>query len=163
MRTYAREPGRLHAFQRTLARLEEARKRGHALPEDLLEIWRPVEALSGRSRSGATPCERRCEVLPALKPFQRRTVEHAFNRLYHAPDSTGRFLVADEVGLGKTMVARGVVAKAIDRLRDEGVKRIDVIYVCSNQVIARQNISKLDGRRRKHEPVLDRVTMLPRT
>ena len=101
------------------------------------------------------------EVLPALKPFQRRTAEHAFDRLYNAPNSTGRFLVADEVGLGKTMVARGVIAKAIDRLRDEGVKRIDVIYVCSNQVIARQNISKLMVTGEEHDPVLDRVTMLP--
>ena len=39
------------------------------------------------------------------KPFQRRTVEHAFHRLFKAEDGTGRFLVADEVGLGKTLVA----------------------------------------------------------
>ena len=43
--------------------------------------------------------------LEPLKPFQRRTVEHAFHRLFTAKDGTGRFLVADEVGLGKTLVA----------------------------------------------------------
>ncbi|MYE51782.1 MAG: DEAD/DEAH box helicase, partial [Gammaproteobacteria bacterium] len=47
-------------------------------------------------------------VLEPLKPFQRRTVDHAFHRLFLAKDSTARFLVADEVGLGKTLVARGV-------------------------------------------------------
>jgi hypothetical protein len=41
------------------------------------------------------------KVLEGLKPFQRRTVEHAFERLFLAPDSTARFLVADEVGLGE--------------------------------------------------------------
>ena len=53
-------------------------------------------------------------VLSGLKGFQRDTVEYAFERLYLAPDSTRRFLVADEVGLGKTLVARGVIAKAIE-------------------------------------------------
>ena len=38
--------------------------------------------------------------------------------MYEDPDLVHRFLVADEVGLGKTLVARGVIAKAIDHLRD---------------------------------------------
>ena len=99
-------------------------------------------------------------ILPGLKPFQQATVEHAFDRLFD-PKGSGRFLVADEVGLGKTMVARGVIAKTIDRLQAEGIDRIDVIYVCSNQVIARQNISKLNVLGEEHDAVLDRVTMLP--
>jgi hypothetical protein len=84
------------------------------------------------------------QVLAGLKDFQRATVEHVFNRLFDAPDSTRRFLVADEVGLGKTMVARGVVAKAIDRLNRDGVDRIDIVYICSNGDIAAQNVRKLD-------------------
>lgn len=101
--------------------------------------------------------------LPTLKRFQRKTVEHVFNRFYLDADATDRFLVADEVGLGKTLVAAGVVAKAIDHLR-AGRKRIDVVYVCSNQVIAHQNVGKLMKVVRTgetHKPVLDRVTMLP--
>jgi hypothetical protein len=46
-----------------------------------------------------------------LRDFQRRTVDHVFNRFYDAIDPTMRFLVADEVGLGKTMVARGLIAR----------------------------------------------------
>ena len=84
------------------------------------------------------------QVLAGLKDFQRATVEHAFHRLFDAPDSTRRFLVADEVGLGKTMVARGVVARAIDRLDRDGVGRIDIVYICSNGDIAAQNVRKLD-------------------
>ena len=80
--------------------------------------------------------------LQPLKPFQRRTVEHAFHRLFTAEDSTGRFLVADEVGLGKTLVARGIIARAIDHLWND-VKRIDIVYICSNGSIARANLPKL--------------------
>ena len=55
-------------------------------------------------------------VLAQLKDFQRDAVEFTFHRLYEAEDSTSRFLVADEVGLGKTLIARGIVAKAIGYL-----------------------------------------------
>ena len=84
-------------------------------------------------------------VLDGLKGFQRDTVEYAFERLYQAPDSTRRFLVADEVGLGKTLVARGVIAKALDHLWDgpNRVEQIDIVYICSNAQIARQNVRRL--------------------
>ncbi len=48
-------------------------------------------------------------ILDGLKPFQRDTVEYVFDR-YFGPDPIDRFLVADEVGLGKTMVARGLIS-----------------------------------------------------
>ena len=85
------------------------------------------------------------DVLDGLKGFQRDTVEYAFERLYTAPKPTRRFLVADEVGLGKTLVARGVIAKAIDHLWDgeDKVDQIDIVYICSNAQIARQNVRRL--------------------
>ena len=83
-------------------------------------------------------------VLGGLYDFQRATVEHAFRRLYVDADSTRRFLIADETGLGKTHVAAGVIAKTIERLQgDDAVQRIDIVYVCSNQDIAEQNLRKL--------------------
>ena len=48
--------------------------------------------------------------LKGLKDFQRTTVDYVFQRFYGA-NPTRRFLVADEVGLGKTLVARGVIAR----------------------------------------------------
>jgi len=78
-----------------------------------------------------------------LKDFQRATVDHVFRRLYTDPDCGSRFLVADEVGLGKTMVAKGVIARAITHLWDD-IERIDVIYICSNRAIADQNLRKLN-------------------
>lgn len=97
----------------------------------------------------------------SLKDFQRRTVDHALRRLYYDDDSTGRFLVADEVGMGKTLVARGVIAGAIERLEHEpSVKRIDVLYICSNAEIARQNLAKLDVHGSGTRPLNTRITML---
>jgi Helicase conserved C-terminal domain len=72
-----------------------------------------------------------------------------------------RFLVADEVGLGKTLVARGVIARAIQHLW-ESVGRIDIIYICSNSGIARQNISRLNITGHSDHRLPDRITLLPR-
>lgn len=99
--------------------------------------------------------------LRPLKDFQRDTVEYVFRRLYTDPEATRRFLVADEVGLGKTMVARGVIAKAINHL-DGKVGRIDVIYVCSNAAIAQQNLARLDVLDAKFRPFATRLTLLAR-
>lgn len=82
--------------------------------------------------------------LAGLKDFQRETVEYVFKRLY-GKDSTSRFLVADEVGLGKTLVARGIIAKTLEHLQDT-VRRIDIVYICSNATIASQNIKRLKMR-----------------
>src|ERR1700686_3157476 len=80
-------------------------------------------------------------VLAGLKDFQRTTVDYVFERFY-GQQPTRRFLVADEVGLGKTLVARGVIARTIDHLWNT-VPRIDIIYICSNVDIARQNVQRL--------------------
>ena len=101
-------------------------------------------------------------VLKGLKDFQRATVEYVFERLYGKHDPVRRFLVADEVGLGKTMVARGVVAKAVEFLWEK-IERIDVVYICSNADIARQNINRLTLPNVEAKPVPSRITLLPRT
>ena len=99
-------------------------------------------------------------IIKPLKPFQRRTVDHAFHRLFEASDSSSRFLVADEVGLGKTLVARGIIARAIDDLWDT-TKRIDIIYICSNASIARSNLPKLQvGGSESRSLPATRLTML---
>ena len=99
--------------------------------------------------------------LRPLKPFQRRTVEHAFHQLFAADNGTGRFLVADEVGLGKTLVARGIIARAVDHLWND-VERIDIVYICSNGSIARANLPKLQvgGAEERSFALATRLTML---
>jgi len=101
-------------------------------------------------------------VLGGLKDFQRDTVDYVFRRLYQDEDAARRFLVADETGLGKTLVARGVIARAIDHLREK-VPRIDVLYICSNADIARQNINRLNVTGKKDFALASRMTLLPTT
>lgn len=81
--------------------------------------------------------------LDSLKDFQRDTAEYVFSRLYGSDDPCRRILVSDEVGLGKTLVAKGVIARTLEHLWDR-VKRIDVVYICSNADIARQNVNRLN-------------------
>ena len=99
-------------------------------------------------------------VLRGLKDFQRETVEYVFKRLYLEGDTSRRFLIADEVGLGKTLVARGLIARAIDHLWQK-VKRIDIVYICSNTDIARQNINRLHITGQKDFTLASRITLLP--
>lgn len=99
-------------------------------------------------------------VLGGLKDFQRQTVDYVFRRMYTDADYTRRFLVADEVGLGKTMIARGLIAKALDHMWDK-VDRIDVVYICSNGDIARQNVNKLRIGATDEFAMASRITLLP--
>ena len=80
--------------------------------------------------------------LGRLKDFQRRSLDVVFQRMYLDQRPARRFLLADEVGLGKTLIARGVITRTIEHLWDT-VPRIDVVYLCSNSDIARQNVSRL--------------------
>lgn len=100
-------------------------------------------------------------VLAGLKDFQRATVEHVARRFFTDNQPTRRFLVADETGLGKSVVARGVIAKTLEHLQDDNsVDRIDIVYICSNADIARQNLARLEvtGDRATH--MSTRLTML---
>ena len=99
-------------------------------------------------------------ILKNLRDFQRRTVEYVFRRLFLDTNPAHRFLVADEVGLGKTMVARGLIAKTIHHLQPD-VERIDIVYVCSNAAIANQNINRLNVYGNKQFALATRLTLLP--
>ncbi len=72
--------------------------------------------------------------------FQEATIKVALRRLLDARGSR-RFLVADEVGLGKTIVARGVMDGFVDKLSRKSTPRI--FYVCSSLGIAHQNTVRL--------------------
>ena len=101
------------------------------------------------------------QVLAGLKGFQRDAVDHVVDRLYRAPDSSKRFLVADETGLGKSIIARGVVAAAIAELQDVAhVDRIDVVYICSSTDLAKQNLRRLNVTGDPHIGITSRLTLL---
>lgn len=102
-------------------------------------------------------------VMRGLKGFQRDAVHHVIDQLFTAPDGSRRFLVADETGLGKSVIARGVIAKTIERLEhDDGVDRIDIVYICSNADLANQNLRRLNVTGDKHIAMATRLTLLAR-
>lgn len=114
--------------------------------------------MNGTSIDG-TAIER--HVLAGLKGFQRSTVNYVFRRMYTDTDPATRFLVADEVGLGKTLVARGLIARAIKHHQEIGTERIDVVYICSNAEIAAQNIRRLNVTGESGLSLATRITLLP--
>ena len=79
-------------------------------------------------------------IIEGLKDFQRATVDRVIE-LYMSGQN--RVLVADEVGLGKTLVAKGVIAKTARLNHQNGDDLFKVVYICSNISIANQNINKL--------------------
>lgn len=81
-----------------------------------------------------------------LAEFQHAAVARIVERL-RDPAGSRRFLLADEVGLGKTLVAAGVIEQLAKGRRTPLV----VVYVCSNAEIAEQN------RRKLYPEAMDRV------
>ena len=103
--------------------------------------------------------------LDSLKDFQIKTVNKIYQVLSDKDNCQNRFLVADEVGLGKTLIAKGVITKFANEYLKEN-KKLKVVYLCSNQSIANQNIQKLKiFRDENKESVMNtydsRLTMLP--
>jgi hypothetical protein len=83
------------------------------------------------------------ETLNGLKDFQRKTVDYVFDQFYKK--GRDKMLIADEVGLGKTIVAKGLLAKAFKIYNPSNKKdQFKAIYICSNQALARQNLRKLN-------------------
>lgn len=79
--------------------------------------------------------------------YQEDEANRIYGRLFEKDGNSEesvshRYLLADEVGLGKTIVAAMVIAKlAVDRMnKGESVR---VAYICSNGALANENIRKL--------------------
>lgn len=109
-----------------------------------------------------TQVNNRAQALDRLKDFQRNTVEHVFRRMYTDPSPSTNFLIADEVGLGKTLVAQGIILRTIEHLQQiPDVERINVVYVCSNAAIAKQNLNRLKLDRGNEMAFATRLTLLP--
>lgn len=79
-------------------------------------------------------------VMGGLKDFQQKTVER-IDYLFRSGKM--RVLVSDEVGLGKTLIARGTISKLALQRREADDNLVKVVYICSNGAIADQNLAKL--------------------
>ena len=91
------------------------------------------------------------KTLAGLKDFQQASVQRVIENFFSEGHSE-RVLVADEVGLGKTIVAKGVIAQMLRRQINQGLGPGDierprqpfrVTYICSNLALANENRKKL--------------------
>lgn len=100
------------------------------------------------------------------KRFQQATID-AVLRAFDGRRRVRRFLVADEVGLGKTIVAREVLRHLVNRRRGTAQGPLKVFYVCSSLAIAGQNRDSLlkalanEDERTGAGTDVDRLTLLP--
>lgn len=76
------------------------------------------------------------------KAFQQFTTTEVLGA-FDSRRRVRRFLVADEVGLGKTVVARCVIEGLMKRKRRTSTAPLSVFYVCSSLAIAAQNKGSL--------------------
>ena len=83
-----------------------------------------------------------------LKAFQKHSMEYVITQLYKK--GRNKVLIADEVGLGKTIIAQGVIAKAAELKKK---KPFHVVYICSNSVLAGQNVKKLNPNKSTEWPI----------
>lgn len=93
------------------------------------------------------------------KPFQQATINAAVRALADRHGSR-RFLVADEVGLGKTIVAQHVIHRMM-----ASKAPLTVFYICNSQAIARQNVVKLlqvldESERDQARCTVDRLSLM---
>lgn len=83
------------------------------------------------------------DILSGLKDFQKATVDQTIMK-YQVTEHSHRILVADEVGLGKTIVAKGIIAELLkEHIASNNPKPMRVIYICSNLALADENCQKL--------------------
>ncbi len=97
--------------------------------------------------------------MPELAKFQKSAVDRIVKRLGDRSGS-GRYLLADEVGLGKTLVARGVIEGLAEKAKRNG-RTFTVIYICSNTEIGEQNRGKLVEESAGFPFSNKRLTLLP--
>lgn len=78
--------------------------------------------------------------MSAPKPFQKAAVDAAI-AAFADLGGRRRFLVADEVGLGKTVVAKELAC----RMADDGRRPLTIYYIANGHAVSHQNKSRVVG------------------
>lgn len=96
-----------------------------------------------------------------LANFQKETIDRVLQRF---SEGQNRMLVADEVGMGKTLVAKGVLLgllKKHSKIPENKDKPFRCVYVCNNAAVAQKNIAELqEGLTNSSIAQFDRLSMV---
>lgn len=97
------------------------------------------------------------------KPFQDATVQAAI-RTFEDRAGRRRFLVADEVGLGKTVVAKEIAR----RMSNDGTRPLTIYYIANGHAVSFQNKARVvafldEAQRKKSVETPDRLSMIARS
>lgn len=98
--------------------------------------------------------------MSAPKPFQVAAVDAAF-AVFADPGGRRRFLVADEVGLGKTVVAKELAR----RMSDDGRRSLVIYYIANGHAVSHQNKGRVvgflgDAQRKAATATPDRLSLI---
>lgn len=98
--------------------------------------------------------------MSAPKPFQEAAVDAALATFADLPGRR-RFLVADEVGLGKTIVAKEVAR----RMSDDGRRQFAIYYIANGHAVSHQNKGRVvsflgDVQRKAATATPDRLSLI---
>jgi hypothetical protein len=105
---------------------------------------------------------------PHEKDFQRYSAEAIYEKLFGKHSKSDHFLLADEVGLGKTVITKQLIDRLCKKNPD---KKIHVYYVCNNLTLSDQNRKRLvpDDLKKNNEKWeelflvnVDRLSLLPK-
>jgi hypothetical protein len=91
-----------------------------------------------------------------LTGFQKASVAYVLDQFLNR--NRNKVLIADEVGLGKTIIAKALIAHLMT-MHVNPRRPFHVVYICSNQVLASQNIKKLNPIGENSQPI-SRLTYL---
>lgn len=72
--------------------------------------------------------------------YQEDSATQIYNRMFR--QGCQKYLLADEVGLGKTVTAANVIVKLLEE--NDGSRPVRIGYICSNLALADQNIRKIE-------------------
>lgn len=76
--------------------------------------------------------------------FQEKGADQIYQRLFSGKEGKKRFLLADEVGLGKTITAANVIERILENNLENNPPAVTRIgYICSNLDLAQENKEKL--------------------
>ena len=141
MRALHREPAQLERVASLLDVLRKAPGSSELLSDDFQKVWNPIWDAARQDDGEMTTRPDTASVLAGLKDFQRATVDYVFDGFTAQTRRNDSWSQMRWVSVRPSSHAASLRERLI--IFGTTLPRIDVIYICSNTDIARQNVQRL--------------------